>query len=535
MMARSLLIRWTLLLVFCVPFIAQALTPHELPIPTNGQTVVDYADVLSDADEHYLNQIIQTHQKNFGDEIAVVILPSLADTANATPMPSKDFAIELFNHWRIGQAFRNNGLLILLVLDQRRVEFITGYGLEGVLPDVVCWKIQQNNMLAPLSEGDYAGALSAGLHKTIELLQQYPESRSAQTPSYSTSQIIGMGLNAPFNNAEPLYLQEGKQTYVFNAMRLLAYWLISQPLWFALIWLKERNRHLLLRQQALAHLRTKGSWLYALLTTWLPLGMAVYSFFLTDGFWSWVQQCLLILVAVIGILAIYTLFTTRRSRGLLTFGSAVGDHQRHQEYAATEAWRYISMFFLCPLALPLYERWYRPHLLKLRVAPKGCAHCHNTLQRVPYEQAHTLLSQRQKAEEEHRFADYDVWSCPHCQHTEVLSYTPLNKNHASLSTCDQCHEPTRFLLRTSTTRVSTPEIAGEAQAFYQCLNCHHLSSTVIALPLLPMPDKPRDDDSRNWDNDDDAGKTRPNTPSSQQDDHDFGGGSTGGGGAGSNW
>lgn len=145
MMARSLLIRWTLLLVFCVPFFAKALTPHELPIPTNGQTVVDYADVLSDADEHYLNQIIQTHQKNFGDEIAVVILPSLADTANATPMPSKDFAIELFNHWRIGQAFRNNGLLILLVADQRRVEFITGYGLEGVLPDVVCWKIQQNN------------------------------------------------------------------------------------------------------------------------------------------------------------------------------------------------------------------------------------------------------------------------------------------------------------------------------------------------------------------------------------------------------
>lgn len=81
-----------------------------------------------------------------------------------------------------------------------------------------------------------------------------PNHAPRKRPSYSTSQIIGMGLNAPFNNAEPLYLQEGKQTYVFNAMRLLAYWLISQPLWFALIWLKERNRHLLLRQQALAHL-----------------------------------------------------------------------------------------------------------------------------------------------------------------------------------------------------------------------------------------------------------------------------------------
>ena len=52
-MARSRLIRWTLLLVFCVPFIARPDTARAA-IPTNGQTVVDYADVLSDADEHVL-------------------------------------------------------------------------------------------------------------------------------------------------------------------------------------------------------------------------------------------------------------------------------------------------------------------------------------------------------------------------------------------------------------------------------------------------------------------------------------------------
>ena len=95
---------------------------------------------------------------------------------------------------------------VLLVLDRRRVEFITGYGLEGVLPDVVCWKIQQNNMLAPLSEGDDAGALSAELHKTIELLQQCPESRSRANACYSTSQINRHGAECAFNNAERMCL-----------------------------------------------------------------------------------------------------------------------------------------------------------------------------------------------------------------------------------------------------------------------------------------------------------------------------------------
>lgn len=164
--------------------------------------------------------------------------------------------------------------------------------------------------------------------------------------------------------------------------------------------------------------------------------MAVYSFFLTDGFGhgcnsvcsSWSRSS-----------AFWPSIPYLPHGARADYSHSVAPSAIINATKSTQPpWRYISMFFLCPLALPLYERWYRPHLLKLRVAPKGCAHCHNTLQRVPYEQAHTLLSQRQKAEEEHRFADYDVWSCPHCQHTEVLSYTPLNKNHASLSTCDQC-------------------------------------------------------------------------------------------------
>ncbi|UOQ72863.1 TPM domain-containing protein [Hymenobacter cellulosilyticus] len=65
----------------------------------------------------------------------------------------KTAATTLFNRWKIGDREKNNGLLMLLVDDQHRVEFETGYGLEADVPDVVCFRIQQRYMVPYLREG----------------------------------------------------------------------------------------------------------------------------------------------------------------------------------------------------------------------------------------------------------------------------------------------------------------------------------------------------------------------------------------------
>ena len=79
------------------------------------------------------------------------------------------FATDLFQHWGLGKKGEDNGLLIQLVTGQRAVVFETGYGLEGVLPDAICYRLQQQYMLPDFKAGDY----SRGMLKGVGAVSRY--------------------------------------------------------------------------------------------------------------------------------------------------------------------------------------------------------------------------------------------------------------------------------------------------------------------------------------------------------------------------
>ena len=81
-----------------------------------------------------------------------------------------DFRTQLFRYWGIGQQENNNGLLILLVIDQRRMEFEVGYGLEGILTDAVCKRIQEVYMVPLAKEGRFDDCVLAGVNEVIKIL-----------------------------------------------------------------------------------------------------------------------------------------------------------------------------------------------------------------------------------------------------------------------------------------------------------------------------------------------------------------------------
>lgn len=74
-----------------------------------------------------------------------------------------DFGYELFSSWGVGRKETDNGLGILLVKERREIRFMTGYGLEGVLPDAICKRIQTKYMLPYFREGDYSAGMVAGM------------------------------------------------------------------------------------------------------------------------------------------------------------------------------------------------------------------------------------------------------------------------------------------------------------------------------------------------------------------------------------
>lgn len=98
-------------------------------------------------------------------EVAVVVVGSIGsdDVFN--------YAHSLFQKWGIGEKDRNNGLLILLALEQREIRFITGYGVEGVLPDALCRRIQSQYMLPSFRQDDWDAGMVAGVAAVCEVLR----------------------------------------------------------------------------------------------------------------------------------------------------------------------------------------------------------------------------------------------------------------------------------------------------------------------------------------------------------------------------
>lgn len=111
-----------------------------------------------------------------GSEVAVVAVNSIGYE------DIKSFATTLFKTWGIGKSRNNNGLLVLFVLDQRKVTFETGYGLEGVLPDAISKRIQTQSMIPEFKNGNYDAGILAGVERIVSTVKNEPFETKAETP-----------------------------------------------------------------------------------------------------------------------------------------------------------------------------------------------------------------------------------------------------------------------------------------------------------------------------------------------------------------
>jgi len=98
-------------------------------LPKPRGYVNDYANVLSNKAETQLNEISAALERATGAQLVFVVMPSIA------PYDDFTYGMAIFDTWKIGQKGKDNGLLILLALKERRIRIITGYGLESILPD----------------------------------------------------------------------------------------------------------------------------------------------------------------------------------------------------------------------------------------------------------------------------------------------------------------------------------------------------------------------------------------------------------------
>lgn len=128
------------------------------------QYVCNPTGILSQAACDSIDSMLYALEQQTGIETVVAVVPSIGEE------DCFNFCHQLLNKWGVGKKDKNNGLVILLVTDQRCIQFYTGYGLEGVLPDAICKRIQTRYMISYLKDGNWDAGMVAGLKATCQRL-----------------------------------------------------------------------------------------------------------------------------------------------------------------------------------------------------------------------------------------------------------------------------------------------------------------------------------------------------------------------------
>jgi uncharacterized protein len=136
---------------------------QDIPAISNPPKLVnDFSGLLSEEEKNALEQKLVAFNDSTSSQIAIVLLKTTGD------YPVDDYAIALYRKWGIGQKGKDNGAVVLCAMDDRRVAIITGYGLEGALPDGICKRIIEQKIKPAFKEGSYYAGLDAATDEMIK-------------------------------------------------------------------------------------------------------------------------------------------------------------------------------------------------------------------------------------------------------------------------------------------------------------------------------------------------------------------------------
>lgn len=138
-------------------------------LPSLNEPVIDQANLLSPAEKQAISQrILNLHNAGKG-QIGVVIVPTTGQE------DIFDYSMRVADAWQLGSAKRDNGLLMTIAINDRRIQILTGYGLEGVLPDIVAGRIINDKITPYFKQAQYAQGIDSGLAEIERILNLDPE------------------------------------------------------------------------------------------------------------------------------------------------------------------------------------------------------------------------------------------------------------------------------------------------------------------------------------------------------------------------
>lgn len=210
--------RFALLLILSFPPLALMATE----VPYLSKRVTDAAEVLSATTIQDLERRLKEHEDSTSNQVAILTIASLEGEA------LEAFSIRVVDTWKLGQKGRDNGVLLLVVTQDRKVRIEVGRGLEGSLPDITCGTIIRKDIVPRFKEGDYDGGVTAGVEGILSAIRgEYTAEPDAMESANLAPVLIGTLL---------FIVVVGVFTVLAIFMRGGATWFLYvflMPFWFA--------------------------------------------------------------------------------------------------------------------------------------------------------------------------------------------------------------------------------------------------------------------------------------------------------------
>jgi len=167
-----------------------------LEVPYLAGRVNDQANMLEDGFEAQLEERLRLLEEETGAQVAVLTIPSLEGD------PLEDFSMRVVETWKLGREDADNGVLILIARDERRMRIEVGYGLEGALTDAQSGRIIDHLMLPRFREGDFNGGVGAAVDAVSSAIRgepvELPEKRTETSGFNPASFIFLLIFGLPF-------------------------------------------------------------------------------------------------------------------------------------------------------------------------------------------------------------------------------------------------------------------------------------------------------------------------------------------------
>jgi len=473
-----------------------------IPSPkTQGQDyyVSNPSQVLSASVVDSLNRMAQMVEAKTSAELAVVVVDDFVGDDDF------QFALDLFNTWGIGKAPANNGLLLFVSTHKRAYRFITGYGMEAVLPDALLKRIGETRLVPRFREGDYDGGVMAAMDavKTVVL---NPDAAGDLRRSLMR---------------ESSFFYKHQTSFFSFGVALVIYYLLWKIASRALNRIPTRSGQKPTKTSTGIYLIFGGVGLF--LCGFFSI--FIIAFLEVPFSWLYRWSYLPVYVAIFFGVGITMLYFRGLSVIRETFVNAANRLEATADFNKRMAFPILAM----PLTwISLYGALRRRQVDQLRlVPPEG-----NGWQRIDRDKQKDVsryLDKGQRKEESVGALTYEIWTREGPGGIHPVSFP--GKNFSNYEPCPSCGY--RTFANTFLKELKRPTVIdeGEGEWLQECRNCKHSVSYGKMILNRTRPISSSSGGSRS----DSSSSSSGSSSSSSSSSGSWGGGSSGGGGAGGRW